>query len=122
MVRKLSTRQQIQKEARKKERIYRRDFANSSPAVVGLTKSDGIHYAPHGIRINAVCPGFVETPLLLDAPESDKTVAFLYDNIPVRRLVTPDEVADGVVFLASPMSSAMHASTLSLDLGVHASS
>ncbi|KAJ6788068.1 hypothetical protein PWT90_02515 [Aphanocladium album] len=102
--------------------LYQTAYTAAKHAVVGLTKSDGIHYSPHGIRINAVCPGYVETPLVRNAPESDKVVDFLLENSPVKRLVSPDEVADGIVFLASPMSSAMQASTLSLDLGINTSS
>ncbi|KAJ3478307.1 hypothetical protein NLG97_g8613 [Lecanicillium saksenae] len=86
--------------------LYQTAYTAAKHAVVGLTKSDGIHYAPQGIRINA----------------SDKVVGFLLENSPIKRLVSPDEVADGIVFLASPMSSAMQASTLSLDLGINASS
>jgi NAD(P)-dependent dehydrogenase (short-subunit alcohol dehydrogenase family) len=93
-------------------------------AVVGLTKSDGLHYAPHGIRINAVCPGYVDTPLLVDAIERDKLDSFLRHaaKVPVPRLIDSDEIADGIVFLASQMSSAMQASTLALDLGLNSSS
>jgi len=39
-------------------------------AVMGLTKTDAVTYAPHGIRINAICPGYVGTPLLLEATVS----------------------------------------------------
>ncbi|OAA82277.1 NAD(P)-binding domain protein [Akanthomyces lecanii RCEF 1005] len=102
--------------------LYQTAYTAAKHAVVGLTKSDGIHYGPRGIRINAVCPGYVETPLISSAPESERVVGFLLDNTPVKRLVGPDEVADGIVFLASPMSSAMQASTLSLDLGISSSS
>ncbi len=102
----------------KKKGLTKSCILTCQPAVVGLTKSDGIHYSPHGIRINAVCPGYVETPLISGTPESERIIAFLLDNSPVKRLVSPDEVADGMVFLASPLSSAMYASTLSLDLGI----
>lgn len=91
-------------------------------AVVGLTKSDGVHYGPHGIRVNAVCPGYVETPLISSLANAAAVTALMLRNTPVERLVSPDEVADGIVFLASTMSSAMMASTLSLDLGISSSS
>ncbi|KAM3434801.1 hypothetical protein NHJ13734_005820 [Beauveria thailandica] len=103
--------------------MFQSAYTAAKHAVVGLTKSDGMHYAPHGIRINAVCPGYVDTPLLVDAIERDKVDSFLRHvaKVPVPRLVDSDEIADGIVFLASRMSSAMQASTLALDLGVSSS-
>ncbi|OAA45866.1 NAD(P)-binding domain protein [Beauveria brongniartii RCEF 3172] len=102
--------------------MYQSAYTAAKHAVVGLTKSDGLHYARHGIRINAVCPGYVDTPLLVDAVQRDRMDAFLRGAmVPVQRLIESDEIADGIVFLASRMSSAMHASTLALDLGIHSS-
>ncbi|KAF1736861.1 putative oxidoreductase YxjF [Beauveria bassiana] len=104
--------------------MFQSAYTAAKHAVVGLTKADGLHYAPHGIRINAVCPGYVDTPLLVDAIERDKLDSFLRHaaKVPVPRLIETDEIADGIVFLASPMSSAMQASTLVLDLGLNSSS
>ncbi|ATY58758.1 NAD(P)-binding domain [Cordyceps militaris] len=102
--------------------LYQSAYTAAKHAVVGLTKSDGVHYGPHGIRVNAVCPGYVETPLITGMANAAAVTALMLRNTPVERLVSPDEVADGIVFLASTMSSAMMASTLSLDLGISSSS
>ncbi|KAJ6779519.1 hypothetical protein PWT90_06370 [Aphanocladium album] len=88
-------------------------------AVVGLTKADAISYSPYNIRINAICPGYVATPLIVtDEPENEVGLQILKDNVPLNRLVLPEEIADGIVFLASQLSSGMQASTLSVDLGL----
>jgi Enoyl-(Acyl carrier protein) reductase len=107
---------------------------NVMQGVIGLTKSvsppyplllmavklthtqDAIIYAPHGIRINALCPGYVNTPLLqksAERGEMDTEIA----KIPMKRLADVDEVSDCIVFLASPMASYMTGSSLLADGG-----
>lgn len=85
-------------------------------AVMGLTKTDAVNYAPHGIRINAICPGYVETPLLKAA-----TAAGVMDGeirkVPMARMAQMEEIADAIVFLASPLSSYVCAAPLVVDGG-----
>jgi NAD(P)-dependent dehydrogenase (short-subunit alcohol dehydrogenase family) len=81
-------------------------YTASKHAVVGLTKHDGIHYAPEGIRINAICPGYVATPLLLSATSSGAMDAEI-KKVPMGRLADMEEIADAIVFLSSPMASFM---------------
>lgn len=73
-------------------------------------------YAAHSIRINAICPGYVNTPLLAKAASSglmDGEIA----KTPMRRLADVEEIADCVVFMASPMASFMTGSALVVDGG-----
>ena len=70
---------------------------------IALTKSVGQEVAPYGIRVNAVCPGWVDTPLL--APMDPTLIAGIVMQIPRGRLATADELAELVRFLAGPDSS-----------------
>ncbi|MET3682875.1 NAD(P)-dependent dehydrogenase (short-subunit alcohol dehydrogenase family) [Alkalibacillus flavidus] len=83
--------------------------------VVNLTRSLGVEYAEENIRINALCPGFVDTPIL--PPESKEALA---EATPVKRLGQPDEIAKSVLFLASDDSSFMTGASLIVDGGVTA--
>ena len=84
-------------------------FANSAGytaakhGVIGLTKASAIEYATEGIRVNAVGPGFINTPLLgALPPEALPAIALLH---PMNRLGNPEEVAAMVIFLSSPAAS-----------------
>ncbi|MGV3551081.1 SDR family NAD(P)-dependent oxidoreductase [Rhizobium sp.] len=85
-------------------------FANSSAyvtskhGVVGLTKNAGIEYSAKGIRVNAVGPGFINTPLVNSSLDAEKQ-AFLVDKHPIGRLGESDEVANLIVFLLSDKAS-----------------
>ncbi|KPP98838.1 MAG: Dehydrogenase [Rhodobacteraceae bacterium HLUCCA12] len=79
-------------------------YAASKHAIVGLTKTAALDAAPWGIRINAICPGVIETTLGVPASDRDsylKGVARFAKRIPLRRIGTPDDVAATVCFLAS---------------------
>jgi NAD(P)-dependent dehydrogenase (short-subunit alcohol dehydrogenase family) len=85
-------------------------FANSSAyvtakhAIVGLTKNAALEYATQGVRVNAVGPGFIVTPLI-ETNLDEQTQAFIASKHALGRLGTPDEVAALVVFLASDAAS-----------------
>jgi NAD(P)-dependent dehydrogenase (short-subunit alcohol dehydrogenase family) len=89
-------------------------YSATKHGVMGLTKTDAIFYAPQHIRINAMCPGYVETPLLLEATKGPLFAKEL-ERVPMGRLAKMEEIADGIVFLASPMSSFMCAHGLLVD-------
>ncbi|MDS0241313.1 MULTISPECIES: SDR family oxidoreductase [unclassified Haloferax] len=99
-------------------------FANASHyvaakhGVLGLTKTAAIEYAEQGVRVNAVCPGFVDTPLLgeggLDDPEARKGIESLH---PMNRLGDVDEIASAVVWLCSDGASFTTGEALTVDGG-----
>lgn len=80
--------------------------------VVNLTRALGLEYATRDIRVNAICPGFVDTPLI---PEDAKET--LIGMTPMQRLGTSEEIADAVLFLASNDSSFMTGASLIVDGG-----
>jgi NAD(P)-dependent dehydrogenase (short-subunit alcohol dehydrogenase family) len=95
-------------------------YAAAKHGVMGLTKGDANSYGgEHAIRINAICPGYVETPLLKQAmdAEGDSPLALDIRRTPLRRMCKMDEIADAIVFLASPMSSFMQGAGLVADGG-----
>ena len=80
--------------------------------VVNLTRSLGLEYAERNIRVNALCPGFIETPIL---GETDRE--FLTNATPMKRLGKPEEMAQAVLFMASDDSSFMTGNSLIVDGG-----
>lgn len=91
-------------------------YTTSKHAVMGLTKTDAAQYAPEGIRINAMCPGYVETPLLKSARDSGFMAEEL-KKVPMQRLASMEEIADSIVYLASPLSSFVVGHGLAVDGG-----
>ncbi len=90
-------------------------YSASKAAAISLTRSAAMEYAPRGIRINAVSPGRVETPMMLASGIADMTAVAA--GLPVRRLGTPDEVAQAVLWLASPRSGFVVGHNLCADGG-----
>lgn len=90
----------------------------SKHGVLGLTKSAALEYAARGIRINAVCPGTIETPMVADmmARESITREDFLRD-LPIGRLGRPEEIAAAVLWLCSPGASFVIGHALVVDGG-----
>ena len=86
--------------------------------VIGLTKSVAMEYAPLGIRINAVCPGVIDTPMLADLKERtpDAMDAVLRDQ-PIGRLGRPEEIAAAVLWLCSSAASFVVGAALEVDGG-----
>ncbi|KAL4808012.1 hypothetical protein BDV18DRAFT_158132 [Aspergillus unguis] len=91
-------------------------YTASKHGVVGLTRADAISYAPLGIRINAICPGYVATPLVRGAM-AGTAVQNEVHKTPIGRLADTDEIADHITFLASPMSSYMYGAAMVADGG-----
>lgn len=87
--------------------------------VLGLTKGDANSYGEFNIRINAICPGYVETPLLLESMSTTPGSPLHSDvtRTPFKRMATMEEIADSITFLASPMSSFMQGAGLVADGG-----
>jgi NAD(P)-dependent dehydrogenase (short-subunit alcohol dehydrogenase family) len=89
----------------------------SKAGVVALTRQMAIELAPHGIRVNCVCPGVIDTPMLrlMDDPVSGER--YLRESVPLGRLGTPDEVARVIAFLASDEASYITGAALPIDGG-----
>lgn len=99
-------------------------YTASKHAVLGLTKAAAVAYASHGIRINAICPGPTNTPILQQAiAESDdpELVAHVAAGIPSGRIGQPEEVADAVLWLCSDAASYITGQSLVIDGGVTSS-
>jgi NAD(P)-dependent dehydrogenase (short-subunit alcohol dehydrogenase family) len=90
----------------------------SKHGVLGLTKSAALEYAARGIRINAVCPGTIETPMVTGmlASEPDAMKAIMKDQ-PIGRLGRPEEIAAAVLWLCSPRASFVIGHALVVDGG-----
>ncbi len=91
-------------------------YAASKGAVIQLTKTCAVEWAEHGIRVNAVAPGYTYTAMTAATLESPAGRAIL-QQVPMKRAATVDEIANGVLFLASPASSFINGHTLVIDGG-----
>ncbi|MEU4896245.1 glucose 1-dehydrogenase [Streptomyces sp. NPDC044780] len=90
----------------------------SKHGVIGLTRSAAVEYAPRGIRINAVCPGVIDTPMVADMVENQaEAMAGILKEQPIGRLGTADEVAAAVLWLCSPGAGFVTATALPVDGG-----
>ena len=97
-------------------------YSATKHAILGLTKSASIDYAKHNIRINAVAPGPVETPMMKRVDKSNKHKKETIKNwIPLGRYAEPKEIADTVAWMLSDHATYMTGSTLSIDGGLSAS-
>src|SRR5882672_2683817 len=84
----------------------RASYHGTKHAVLGMTKSAGVEYAPRGIRINAVCPGTIDTPMVQDMLEGQAdAMAEIMKQQSIGRLGRADEVAAAVLWLCSPGAS-----------------
>jgi NAD(P)-dependent dehydrogenase (short-subunit alcohol dehydrogenase family) len=102
-------------------------FPNNSPycaskhAVIGLTKAVALEVASKRIRVNAVCPSYINTPMVSQMLEDQPR---LTENVqqasPMRRLGSPEEVAEAIVWLASPKASFVNGIALAADGGLTA--
>jgi NAD(P)-dependent dehydrogenase (short-subunit alcohol dehydrogenase family) len=90
----------------------------SKHGVIGLTRSAALEYAPRGIRINAVCPGTIETPMVTDMiAKGELSVPEAVANQPIGRLGRADEIAGAVLWLCSPGASLVVGVALPVDGG-----
>ena len=92
-------------------------YTASKGAVAALTRSLAIDWAEHGVRVNAVAPGFTVTPMTASFFENETFVQAATRRIPLGRLLEPDEIAGAIVFLASPLASAITGVVLPVDGG-----
>jgi NAD(P)-dependent dehydrogenase (short-subunit alcohol dehydrogenase family) len=96
-------------------------YSASKHAVVGLTKGAALEYVKQGIRVNAICPGGVQTPLTAAVAKSFMEGGYVPEEVGNMRMGRPaeaDEIANVVAFLASPGSSYMTGSLVTIDGGL----
>ncbi|KEQ99353.1 hypothetical protein AUEXF2481DRAFT_84979 [Aureobasidium subglaciale EXF-2481] len=86
-------------------------YCSAKAAIIGLTKSDALDYSAHNIRVNCICPGVIETPLINDEVRKAISIA------PMNRAGTPQEIADCILFLCSPKASFVQGAALVADGG-----
>ncbi len=97
-------------------------YAASKHAVIGLTRSVALEYARHGLRVNAICPSYIETPMVTNLSDVDpKMEERTRKASPMKRLGQPDEVAEAIVWLCSEKASFINGTTLAIDGGLTAS-
>ena len=102
--------------------VNRFAYGTTKAAVIGLTKSIAADYVAEGIRVNAICPGTIDTPSLADrmAATGDVEVAreHFVSRQPMNRLGTPEEIANIAVYLASDESKFMTGQAITVDGGI----
>jgi NAD(P)-dependent dehydrogenase (short-subunit alcohol dehydrogenase family) len=92
-------------------------YSASKAAVVGLTKSAALEFAPKGVRINAICPAIIETDMTEQIRGDEQSRAYLLSRHPVGRFGQSEEVAGAVLYLCSPEASFITGVALPLDGG-----
>lgn len=93
-------------------------YTAAKHAILGLTRSASDDYAKDGLRINAVCPGYTQTPMTMKNPDVLKAMQErIQTAVPMMRMGQPQEIADSVVFLAGGRSSFITGSALAVDGG-----
>ncbi len=86
--------------------------------MIGLTKSAALEYTARGIRINAICPGAIETPMVADMiAKEPETMKEITKEQPIGRLGQPEEIASTVLWLCSPGASFLIGHALAVDGG-----
>ena len=100
----------------------RSTYGISKAALLGMTRMLAVEWAPHGIRVNAIAPGRLETPSPSRAEKgADRGyMDAMLDRIPLRRLASAEEVAATVAYLVSPAAASMTGQVLVLDGGLTA--
>ena len=92
-------------------------YIASKHAVVGLTKAAALEYAQDGIRVNAVCPGIIDTPMMDRLIAGRETDEDMHTRQPIGRLGTPTEVAETVAWLCSDAASLVTGIAIAVDGG-----
>jgi len=92
------------------------NYAAAKFGVIGFTKTWSRELGPKGVRVNAVAPGFVETPILATIP--DKVLQQMREQVPLQRLGRPEEIANVYAFLASDEASYINGAVIEVSGGM----
>jgi NAD(P)-dependent dehydrogenase (short-subunit alcohol dehydrogenase family) len=95
-------------------------YVGSKHAIIGITKAAALEGAPHGIRVNAIAPGFTQTAMYERVTGSDDVRAAVNSVLPLHRAGTPDEIAEAVLYIGSAKAAYLTGQTLTLDGGLMA--
>ncbi len=93
------------------------NYASAKSGVYGFTKSLAQEVARHGITVNSISPGYVESKMVMSVPENVRQK--IISEIPVGRLAKPEEIAWAIAFLASEKSGFVTGSNLAINGGIH---
>lgn len=96
-------------------------YVATKHGVIGLTRAAALEVAPHGIRVNAVCPGYTSTPMVMDrslnARRDPSAMARIVSREPMERLGSPREIAEAILWLCSDAASFVTGEALAVDGG-----
>jgi NAD(P)-dependent dehydrogenase (short-subunit alcohol dehydrogenase family) len=92
-------------------------YVASKHGVVGLTKTAALEYAQQGIRVNCICPGYIQTPMTAPGMEDPARMGLMLAREPIGRVGQPEEVAEVVVWLCSDAASFVTGHTMTVDGG-----
>jgi NAD(P)-dependent dehydrogenase (short-subunit alcohol dehydrogenase family) len=98
-------------------------YTASKHAVIGMTKVAAVEYARKGIRVNAICPSFTETPMVIDSlvrQDSGLDLNTMGQINPMKRIAQPEEIAKAIVYLCSEDASYVNAHSMIVDGGLSA--
>jgi NAD(P)-dependent dehydrogenase (short-subunit alcohol dehydrogenase family) len=97
-------------------------YPTAKHGVVGLTKSLALHYGPQGVRVNAICPGYIKTPLNKRIYEADTDGSYVRETlrVPLKRWGRPEEIGTVAAFLASDDASFISGQAIVVDGGMTA--
>ena len=92
-------------------------YCASKGGIAGMTEALAVELAPYNIRVNAIAPGIIETPMIDSIKQDPKTMEAMLARVPMGRVGKPEEVSNAVVFLASDKASYMTGSVIVVDGG-----
>lgn len=84
---------------------------------MAMTRGDAIDYSEHGIRVNSICPGIIDTPMTNSDPRVASMLQASIEIAPMKRMGRPEEVADCALFLCSQKASFIQGANLVVDGG-----
>lgn len=82
-----------------------------------MTRADAIDYSKDSIRVNCVCPGVIETPMIMKNSEVREAITPAAEIAPMKRMGKPEEVADAILFLCSTQASFVQGHAMLVDGG-----